>query len=195
MKRKCYACCFQLFHAFFLIFFGETYYKMATSTESNLRRKIKAALILTIVGLIISGLSAFPLLLELKIALHFKHFLPTFLIQWWMQVMQAIKYTHDNYPLVLYGYDWLGFAHFLIAIAFFGPLRDPIKNQWVVQWGMIASALTIVMALIAERFRDIPFFWSVIDAVIGVGAFIILWLANKWINELKNVSHALPAEA
>jgi hypothetical protein len=111
--------------------------------------------------------------------------MPDFLVNWWEEVLIAISDTCQKYPLVLYGYDWLGFAHWLIALAFFGPLRNPIKNQWVVEWGMMASGLTILMALIGERFRDIPFFWSVIDALIGVGAFIILWACNRWINELK----------
>ena len=158
---------------------------MVTTSETNLRKKIKAALIITIAGLLISGFSAFPLETELNIALHFRHLFPDFLVNWWEQVKIAISDTCQTYPLVLYGYDWLGFAHLLIALAFFGPLRNPIKNQWVVEWGMIASGLTILMALVAERFRDIPFFWSVIDAVIGIGAFFILWLCNRWINQLK----------
>ena len=113
--------------------------------------------------------------------------LPGFLEQWWDKVYLAISETGAKYPLVLYGYDWLGFAHFLIALAFIGPLRDPVKNQWVVEWGMIASALSIVMALVAERFRDIPFFWSLIDMAIGAVAFAILWLCNRWINALKTM--------
>ena len=157
----------------------------ASSSSNELRKKIRLAIILTILGLIVSGITAFPLLAELRIMLHFKHMFPSFLVEWWVKVRTAIKYTNDNYPLVLYGYDWLGFAHFLIALAFFGPLRDPIKNQWVVQWGMIASGLTIVMALVAEPFRDIPFFWSMVDAIIGLGAFVILWTCNKWIEALK----------
>ena len=43
-----------------------------------------------------------------------------------------------------YGFDWLAFAHLLIAIAFLGPLKDPIKNEWIIRWGMIASALSVV---------------------------------------------------
>lgn len=161
---------------------------MNINQENQLRKKIRAAILLTIIGLVFSGLSAFPLQTELNVMLQFRQLLPSFLASWWDEVHEAISYTGQNYPLVLYGYDWLGFAHLLIAIAFFGPLRNPVKNQWVVEWGMISSGLTIVMALIGERFRDIPIFWSLIDAGIGIGAFVILWLCNRWINQLKAVS-------
>ncbi|MEO6168592.1 MAG: hypothetical protein ABIO46_13020 [Chitinophagales bacterium] len=153
--------------------------------NNGLRKKIRLALLLTIGGLIVSGLSAIPLQTELNFVLQFREDLPTFLVDWFDKVHLAISETSEKYPLVLYGYDWLGFAHVLIALAFIGPLLDPVKNQWVVIWGMIASALTIVMALVAERFRDIPFFWSLVDAAIGVGAFLILWICNIWINQLK----------
>lgn len=153
--------------------------------NNGLRKKIRMALLLTIAGLIASGLSAIPLKTELNFVLQFREQLPVLLVEWFDKVNLAITETSEKYPLVLYGYDWLGFAHVLIALAFIGPLLDPVKNQWVVIWGMMASALTIAMALVAERFRDIPFFWSLIDAAIGAGAFLILWICNTWINQLK----------
>jgi len=39
----------------------------------------------------------------------------------------------DGYPFIAYGTDWLAFAHFVIAIAFIGPWRDPVRNVWVVE--------------------------------------------------------------
>ncbi|MBK9732704.1 MAG: hypothetical protein IPO83_15725 [Chitinophagaceae bacterium] len=153
--------------------------------NNGLRKRIRFLLWLTILGLIGSGLSAFPLQTELNFVLQFRSQLPADLVAWFDKVNLAISETSVNYPLVLYGYDWLGFAHVLIALAFIGPLMDPVKNQWVVIWGMIASALTIVMALVAEPFRGIPFFWSMVDASIGAGAFLILWICNRWINQLK----------
>ena len=117
--------------------------------------------------------------------LQYRTQLPIYLTDWFDKVNQAITETAEKYPLVLYGYDWLGFAHILIAIAFVGPLLDPVKNQWVVIWGMIASALTVLMAFIAEPFREIPFFWSLIDAIIGAGAFVVLWICNRLINQIK----------
>jgi len=157
----------------------------AESNENRLRRKIKIAIIITIAGLLLNGISAVPLISELKILLSKHDALPQFLRDWWVYVNKGVNYTTRYYPFMRYGFDWLAFAHLLIAIAFIGPLKDPIKNEWVVRWGMIASALSVVMAFGWERFRGIPLWWSCIDAAIAIVAFIVLWLCSKWINELK----------
>ncbi|HEY2725629.1 MAG TPA: hypothetical protein VGI61_00530 [Parafilimonas sp.] len=160
------------------------------STESNetrLRRKIKIAIIITIAGLLLNGISAVPLISELNILLSKPDALPKFLHNWWMYVNKGVNETTRYYPFMRYGFDWLAFAHLLIAIAFIGPLKDPIKNEWIVQWGMIASALSVVMAFGWERLRGIPLWWSCIDASIAIIAFIILWLCNKWIKDLKQI--------
>lgn len=156
--------------------------------QSNLRRKIKVVIIITIAGLILNGISAVPLQRELNILLSNPDKLPKFLRDWWTYVNKGVVDTNNNYPFMRYGFDWLAFAHLLIAIAFIGPLNDPIKNQWVVRWGMIASALSIVMALVWERMRAIPLWWSCIDAFIAMVAFFILLICNKWINELKQAT-------
>lgn len=155
------------------------------SNDVRLRRKIKAAIIITIIGLLLNGLSAIPLKHELNILLSKPDALPKFLRDWWVYVDKGLTATNNNYPFMRYGFDWLAFAHVLIAIAFIGPLQDPIKNQWVIIWGMIASALSIVMAFGWEHVRGIPIWWSCIDAAIAVVAFIILLLCNKWIQDLK----------
>jgi hypothetical protein len=59
-----------------------------------------------------------------------------------------------------YGTDWLAFAHLVIAIAFLGPLKDPVRNIWVVEFGMIACLLVIPLALICGPIRGIPFYGS-----------------------------------
>lgn len=157
-------------------------------SETLLRKKIKAAIIITIVGLLLNGISAIPLQTELKILLSNPDALPKFLSDWWTYVNKGVVETSNNYYFMRYGFDWLGFAHLLIAIAFLGPLKDPIKNEWVVRWGMIASALSVVMALGWERRRAIPLWWSCIDAAIAIVAFIVLWLCDRWIKDLKKVA-------
>jgi hypothetical protein len=160
------------------------------SDETRLRRKIKIAIIVTIAGLLLNGISAVPLRTELNILLSKPGAFPQFLHDWWVYVNKGVNETTTNYPFMRYGFDWLAFAHLLIAIAFIGALKDPIKNEWIVRWGMIASALSVVMALCWERLRDIPLWWSFIDASIAIIAFIILWLCNKWIKELKKITVA-----
>jgi hypothetical protein len=79
-----------------------------------------------------------------------------------------------SYPFLAYGTDWLAFAHLMIAIAFIGPLKDPIKNIWVVEFGMIACASVIPLALICGFIRGIPFAWQLLDCSFGVFGFIPL---------------------
>src|SRR5436190_2096707 len=156
-----------------------------TTIEKQLRGRIKAAIIITILGLLLNGISSLPLRTELNILLSYSSHLPQFLVDWWTYVNQGVLETSEKYNFMRYGFDWLAFAHLTIAIAFLGPLRDPIKNQWVVKWGMIVSALGIVMAFGWERLRDIPLWWSFVDAGISYFAFLILWLCNRWIEKLK----------
>lgn len=157
------------------------------STSQRLRRKIKIAIIITIIGLLLNGLSAIPLKTELNILLSKPDALPKFLRDWWVYVDKGLTETNNKYPFMRYGFDWLAFAHLLIAIAFIGPLKNPVKNEWIITWGMIASVLSVVIAFTWERLRGIPVWWSCIDAAIGVVAFLILWLCNMWIKKLKSI--------
>ena len=156
------------------------------ASEKDLRTKIRWAIIFTILGLFVSGLTALPLGSELEFFLRMK-WLPDSIHQWFETVDTAVLDTSQKYPLMRYGYDWLGFAHWFIAIAFIGPLMDPIKNKWVIEWGMIVSALTILIAFIAEPYRQIPLIWSLTDAAIGVGAFILLFITRRWIVEMEKM--------
>jgi hypothetical protein len=56
------------------------------------------------------------------------------LVEWVDHIRDSLIATNDAYPFLAYGTDWLAFAHLVIAIAFVGPLRDAIRNVWVVQW-------------------------------------------------------------
>ena len=84
-----------------------------------------------------------------------------------------------KYPFLAYGTDWLAFGHFVIAIAFIGVLRDPVKNIWVIEFGMIACVLVVPFALVFGAVRDIPFGWRIIDSMFGVLGFIPLWIARR----------------
>jgi len=157
------------------------------TNDATLRKKIKMVIVITIIGLLLNGLSAVPLKTELNILLSKPGALPKFLQDWWLYVNKGVTETTTKYPFMRYGFDWLAFAHLLIAIAFLGPLKDPVKNQWIIIWGIIASALSVLMAFGWERMRDIPVWWSCIDAAIAIAAFIILLLCNRWIEQLKNL--------
>lgn len=155
----------------------------------TIKNRIKGLITFFIIGLVISGLTAIPLLYELTILNDYSSELigsshP--ITQWLSKVLQGLKYTYDKYPFIAYGTDWLAFAHLVIAVAFIGPYRDPVRNKWVIEFGMIACAMVIPFALIAGEFRDIPIFWRAIDCMFGITGFIPLWIVYKYIQILEN---------
>ena len=126
-------------------------------------RRIRFWLGVFIVGVVLSGVTAFPLAMEtrwLDAAVHASLVEPTAratgLLAWVVRVHQGVADTNARYPFMAYGTDWLAFGHFAIAIAFIGALRDPVRNLWLFTFGMIASALVVPYALIFGGIRGIP---------------------------------------
>ena len=75
----------------------------------------------------------------------------------------------------------------MIAIAFIGPLRDPIRNRWVIDFGIIACALVIPLALICGSLRGIPVYWRLIDCSFGLAGVLPLWWCRKMIDRLERI--------
>ena len=82
---------------------------------------------------------------------------------WIDRVRDGLDSADAEYPFLLYGTDWLAFAHLVIAVAFYGVVRDPFLNVSVIKFGMIACAGIVPLALICGPVRGIPLWWSVID--------------------------------
>ncbi|MDB5209155.1 MAG: hypothetical protein JWR72_4230 [Flavisolibacter sp.] len=138
-------------------------------------KAIKRLLLLFIVALFISGLTAIPVDAQLDFIL--KHSgLKAGYYDWIEKVLTAYREVNEKHPFLLYGYDWLAFAHFVLAILFIGPYKDPVKNIWVIEFGLIACALILPFAFIAGHFRGIPIAWRLIDCSFGVFGFALLWI-------------------
>jgi hypothetical protein len=145
-----------------------------------------------VVCLVLSGVTAFPLVTEMRwleglltsSASPVPEHLPA-AMEWIERVREGLETTEETYPFVLYGTDWLAFAHLVIAVAFYGPYRDPVRNVWVVEFGMIACAGIIPLALICGPIRGIPLWWSVIDMSFGVFGVIPLYLVRRRIKRLQ----------
>lgn len=159
--------------------------------EQQLRRRIRIWLGLFIIGLVVSGLTAFPLLTELEYAARLLGLSVTDapenyigLRHWILIVREGLRETYAKYPFMAYGTDWLAFAHIVIAIFFLGPFVRPESNRWVIAAGMIACGLVVVLAMICGPIRGIPFFWRLIDCSFGVFGFIPLWFAWRDTGEL-----------
>lgn len=155
--------------------------------EQQLLKKIRIWIILFIIALVLSGITAFPIEIQLNFAVNHMSFLPDFLFDWINEIYQAVVATNASFPFLAYGTDWLAFAHIVIGVAFIGPLRDPVKNIWVIQFGMIACVMVIPLALIAGYIREIPFFWRMIDCSFGVFGIIPLYIVYRHIKKLEQI--------
>lgn len=144
------------------------------TTNKNLRT-IRRLILLFMTALFFSGLTAMPVDSELQWLLA-RMDPQTSLYQWLHKVYSAYTQVKAEHPFLLYGYDWLAFAHFVLAILFIGPYRDPVRNVWVIQFGLIACALIPPFAFATGAWRAIPFTWQLIDCSFGVIGAIPLWI-------------------
>ncbi len=151
---------------------------------NKLLRKIRFTIVFFMIALALSGITAFPLETELHWLLQFSSYMPASLAAFITKVYEALHDTNLRYPMLAYGYDWLAFAHLAIALFFIGPLRDPIRNIWVIEWGMMACVAIIPLAFIAGAVRGIPFYWKCIDCSFGIIGIVPLYLVRKWIKRL-----------
>ena len=156
----------------------------------TLLKKIRLLIVFFIVALILSGVTAFPVETELQWLQHHPSIVPAFAKDWLQNVYAALVETNAKYPMLAYGFDWLAFAHIVIAMAFIGPLKDPVKNKWIIDWAILACLAVIPLAFIAGPIRQIPMFHILIDCSFGVVGLIPLLLCRKWIKQLKDQSLA-----
>jgi hypothetical protein len=156
---------------------------MIIMKQNNILKQVRRLLLLFMICLFLSGLTAIPIGPELSWLL-FVVPKETSIHDWLFKVFVAYKQVNADHLFLLYGYDWLAFAHFLLAILFIGPYRDPVKNIWVVQFGLIACVLIFPCALIAGHFRGIPAGWQLIDCSFGVVGGLLLWAVYKKIKVL-----------
>ena len=139
--------------------------------------------------LILSGITAFPVYTELKWIHQNDFFSWAPIIDAWLEkVWKGVEETSDKHSFLFYGFDWLAFAHLVIALLFIGPYRDPVRNKWVIQWGIIACLSIIPLALIAGPIRGIPGFHILIDCAFGIIGIFPLLFCLKLINRLQVIT-------
>ena len=158
-------------------------------SETAIRKSIRNWVRFFIIALATSGLTAFALETELKWLDHLLSNRPSSLACWINKVYLALKETNRQYPFLAYGYDWLAFAHLIIALAFFGVLKDPLRNIWIIQFGRIACCSIFPLAFIAGNVRGIPFYWQLIDCSFGIIGLIPLTIVYHKIKHLETIIH------
>lgn len=149
-----------------------------------LQRRVRLLVLFFMVALVFSGLTAIPVLQELNVLLEL---LPSSgkLTELLCNVRNSLLEVNNRYGFLQYGFDWLAFAHLVIAVAFVGVLRNPVRNIWVLEFGLIACVMVLPFAFIMGGFRGLPLWWRFIDCSFGVFGFLPLWLARKAVLQLE----------
>ena len=143
-------------------------------------------------GLVVSGVTVWPAVPELKMAVRIvwgegepSGVLHSFVLK----AIEGLESVEANYPFMLYAHDWLAFAHIVLAILFAGAIRDPVRNVWVVQCGLIMCVLVPVLAGICIPIRGLPPVWFWIDSAFAPAAALPLWIALRDIRRAEAESH------
>ena len=153
---------------------------MKTTDLTKIRRVVAVFIIL----LVLSGVTAFPLVTEADwMTAHINSF-PTFFHQWIINVSDSI---HQTPSIVLYGTDWLAFAHIIIAIFFVGVYIDPVQNKFSITVGIIACIAVFPLAFICGPIRGIPFYHQLIDCSFGVFGLIPLVYVRSKIKKIEEM--------
>lgn len=160
-----------------------------TSKENYQRqlKKVRILLALFIIGMVVSGITAFPLETEIDLLHQWaKHWQwDNFLSNWITTVHDGLHQTISKYPFIPYGTDWLAFAHIVIATFFVRPYMNPTRDAWVIDFGIAACIAVFPMALVAGSIRGIPFFWQLIDCSFGLFGGILLSYIRHEIKKLR----------
>ena len=166
---------------------------MSPAEQHVLLRRIRWWVALFIAGLLLSGATAIPLESEVTWLANvtgareqLDQPSPPAWAEWLCRVEAALREVNLKHPFISYGGDWLAFGHFVIALAFIGAWRDPVRNRWLFDFGLIACALVIPFALTFGSLRGIPMWWRLIDCSFGVLGAVPLWLARRMVRRVRS---------
>ena len=156
-------------------------------------RRFRIVIALVIIGLVVSGATAFPLLTELNLLsaiftgnstdLNPANY--SGLTAWILKVREGLDVTYAAYPFIAYGTDWLAFGHIVISMFFILPFRDPVRYRGVLHIGVVACILIVPLAMICGPIRGIPFYWQLIDCAFGIFCIFPLLYAIRLSHRLE----------
>ncbi len=137
---------------------------------------------IVVFGLLVSGITVWPAVTELKLAVRVAWgdgdpdgVLHSFVLR----AIEGIESVEADYPFMFYAHDRLAFAHIVLAILFAGAIRDPVRNVWIVQCGLRMCVLVPVLAGICIPIRGLPPVWFWIDSAFAPAAGVPLWIALR----------------
>ncbi|MES2514681.1 MAG: hypothetical protein V4580_11080 [Bacteroidota bacterium] len=153
--------------------------------KTNDISKIRRVVIVFIILLTLSGITAFPLITEVDFLITHINLFPPFFHAWIRTIYESV---HQTPSIVLYGTDWLAFAHIIIGLFFVGVYQNPVRNKFTVNVGIIACIAVFPLAFICGPIRHIPFYHQIIDCGFGLLGLIPLFYIKFKINVLEKNS-------
>lgn len=133
-------------------------------------------------GMLVSGVTVWPAVPGLKLAVRLvwgsaeaTGVLHAFVLR----AIEGLEHVQSDYPFMLYAHDWLAFAHIMLALLFAGAIKDPVRNIWIVQCGLVMCASIPLLAGICIPIRGLPSCWFWIDFAFAPAAAWPLWIALK----------------
>jgi hypothetical protein len=165
---------------------------LTRETQGNILRRIRGWMIFYAFALAISGLTAVNVDWQLRtlVATLWGDAAPG--TSWWPAMHAWLATCRDatadigtRYPYVFYCFDWLAFGICAIGLLFLGAARDPVRNVWVVQFGLICCGLVLVFAAIVPHLRGLPWFWMFVDGSFGLFGAIPLLVILRDIRRLE----------
>lgn len=161
--------------------------------NSALLFRYRVSLGLFLMGLVFSGLTAFPLLTEIRIISHYlgiadpaRYQELTGLAHWIAYVHFGLEQTYAKFPFFGYGTDWLAFGHLASAAFFIRPLMKPLDSDWVLKTGLCICAAVVPVAFIAGHVRGIPVYWSFIDSAFGIFGSVPLFYCLSLTRQMRS---------
>jgi hypothetical protein len=144
---------------------------------------------LVALGLLLSGVTIWPMEWELSTAIRLlwgsapasDGTVHAFLLR----VLDAWRTTARDTPFLLYGFDWLAYAHLMLAVLFAMVLKDPVRNVLVLRFGLVCCACVPILAGACIPLRGIPLPWFLLDASFAPACALPLWIALRDVRRLE----------
>ncbi len=165
--------------------------QLSPQRRKTLTRRVRLICAFFMIALILSGLTAIPIKWEVaRLTALLAENTPAArlfppLARWLSQIRLGLHQTGPNHDFLFYLTDWLAFGYIFIGLAFYGPLRDPVKNIWIINWAVILFAAAFPTILISAHVRNIPLFWQLFDLSSALLGLSLLLLTRHYIKQLQ----------
>lgn len=107
--------------------------------------------------------------------------------RWLQHIQLQLGRDSDLHPMLHFCADLFAFVQLVFALALIGPLRNPIRNQWVIQFGILACCGLIPVALILGPWHGLPMAWRLVSCGAALCGIVTLMLCRHYITLYENV--------